>query len=82
MEPKKLVAIYDRVIQVSNRGGYRERLELLGVLEAMSWFDNYGEGAYAARMRAVCAIADGMDEVPPQHETMVSHAREYWGDHL
>jgi len=82
MDTKKLETIYDYVIQVSNRGGYLERLELLGVLEAMSWFDNFGEDAYAARMRAVCAIADEFDEVPPQHETMVAHAREYWGDHL
>jgi hypothetical protein len=37
---------------------------------------------YARRMRAVCAIADEFDEVPPQHETMVSHARDYWEAHL
>jgi len=77
-----LVSIYDYLIQVSERGGYRERLELLGVLEAMSWFDNFGESVYARRLRAVCVIADEFDEVPPQHETMVSHAREYWGEHL
>jgi len=79
MERKKLVAIYDRVIQVGARGGYRERLELLGVLEAMSWFDNYGDPVYGQRMRAVCAIADGMDEVPQEYETMVSHARKEVG---
>jgi len=77
-----LVTIYDYLIRVGERGGYRERLELLGVLEAMSWFDNFGEVVYSRRMRAVCAVADQFDEVPPQHETMVSHAREYWGDHL
>jgi len=82
MDPKYLVNIYDHVIHVGVRGGYRERLELLGVLEAMSWFDNFGEAAYARRMRAVCAIADEFDEVPEEHESMVSHAREYWGDHL
>jgi len=77
-----LVSIYDYLIQVGERGGYRESLELLGVLEAMSWFDNFGEAVYARRMRAVCAIADEFDEVPPQHETMVSHARDYWEAHL
>jgi hypothetical protein len=82
MDPDNLVSIYDHVIQVSERGGYRESLELLGVLESMSWFDNFGEPVYARRMRAVCAIADEFDEVPPQHETMVSHARDYWEAHL
>jgi hypothetical protein len=82
MDTDDLVSIYDYLTRVSERGGYRERLELLGVLEAMSWFDNFGEAAYARRMRAVCAVAGEFDEVPPEHETMVSHAREYWGDHL
>jgi len=82
MDPDNLMSIYEHVTRVSERGGYRERLELLSVLEAMSWFDNFGEAVYARRMRAVCAIADEFDEVPPQHETMVSHARDYWEAHL
>ena len=71
-----LMDIYARIVTVADRGKWRERVECLRMLEAMSWWDNWGEHVYNTRMRAVFIIADDTEDIPPELVTVVAEARD------
>lgn len=58
------------------QGGYREAVAALAALEAMSWFDNFGEEVYRERMWAVCYIEAAHPGVYDDHADLVDHARD------
>jgi len=71
-----LLGIYSRIVTVSDRGKWRERVECLRMLEAMSWWDNWGEHVYNVRMTAVVHIAHELEDVPADLTTTVAEARD------
>jgi hypothetical protein len=71
-----LLGIYSRIVTVSDRGKWRERVECLRALEAMSWWDNWGEHVYNVRMSAVVHIAHDTEDIPPELAAVVAEARD------
>jgi len=58
------------------QGGYREAVEALAALEAMSWFNNFGEEIYRERMTAVYFIEAAHPGVYDEYAELVDHARD------
>jgi len=59
---ESLPILYREIMAMAESGKWRERVELLQVLDALHWFDNYGAEHYNIRMAAIARIA-GMVEV-------------------
>jgi len=77
MNTQPILDMYHELRTIARCGGYREQYEVLDVLSSLTWFDNFGERAYALRMRVICDVADEFVKVPEEHEAMVSRARDY-----
>jgi hypothetical protein len=54
--------MYNQIDKAATAGGYREKVELLQVLEDMSWFDNFGEPLYRQRLRVAKTHAENVQE--------------------
>jgi len=77
MDTQAILDVYYNLATVARGGGYHERCEVLDVLDSLAWFDNFGVRVYARRMRVICEVSREFDEIPEEHEAMVSHARDY-----
>jgi hypothetical protein len=71
--------MYTDMEDIAVEARYRERVELLGALRELSWFDNFGECCYQDRMWVVYQIDQRTGEIPVEHMSMVKEAREVWG---
>jgi len=60
-----LSTVYDG-IETMIDASYRERVELLEVLNEMTWFDNFGEPFYRRRLYLASRLAENVqdDDVP------------------
>ena len=56
--------------------GHREAMEVLGVLQQLTWFDNFGEDVYLRRMVLVHKIAATHDGIPDKYNALIEEAAD------
>jgi len=78
---ESLPIVYREIMAMAESGKWRERVELLQVLDALQWFDNYGAEHYAVRMAAITRIADMVEvsELPDQLQQLIDEAKDATG---
>jgi len=47
---------------IAENGGYRERVEALGALKELTWFDNFGYVLYQERLRITRKLCESVQE--------------------
>jgi hypothetical protein len=78
---ESLPIVYREIMAMAESGKWRERVELLKVLHALQWFDNYGAEHYNVRMAAIARIADMVEvsELPDQLQQLIDEAKDATG---
>jgi len=72
--PSLMKEAYNRIAEAATSQGQREHVEALGMLEAASWFDNFGYEYYQARMHAIQRIVRSLGYIPDDYEELAEHA--------
>lgn len=78
---ESLPIVYREIMAMAESGKWREWVELLKVLHALHWFDNYGAEHYDVRMSAIARIADMVEvsELPDQLQQLIDEAKDATG---
>lgn len=72
-----MIEAYSRVAEAATNQGQREHTEALGMLEAASWFDNFGPEYYSERLIAVHRVVTSLGYVPDGHEQLAEEAEDF-----
>jgi hypothetical protein len=78
---ESLPILYRELVNMAESGKWRERVELLQVLDALHWFDNYGAEHYNVRMAAIVHISDMLEasELDDQLQRAIDEANDAVG---
>jgi hypothetical protein len=78
---ESLPIVYREIMAMAESGKWRERVELLQVLDALHWFDNYGAEHYNVRMAAIARIAGMVEtsELPDELQRAIDEAKDAVG---